>query len=140
MIAATEIVSALWSDINSSSLKTALASGGGVYKNRRPTDSKKEDIVINSLPVNSEQLQKAVANVNIYVPDKMINLNGTQTMVIDYARFAVLLPLATALLKEKFSSGDWHYELQQVSDVIEDKESGSHFVNIRIEFFNINTN
>lgn len=140
MITAVEIVSALWSDINSSSLKTALAAGGGVYKNHRPQNSKKEDIVINSLPVNTSQLQRAVANVNIYVPDKQINQNSTQVLVIDYARFAVLLPLATALLKEKFSSGDWHYELQQISDVIEDKESESHFINIRIEFFNINTN
>lgn len=139
MITTLDIVDILWSDINSSSLKTALAAGGGVYKHLRPANSQKEDVVINSLPVNNRQLQEAIANVNVFVPDKSVQINSVQTKVPDHTRLDTLAASAVSVLAEKYSSGDWHYEVQQQS-LFRDEESNSHFINIRIEFFNININ
>lgn len=139
MITTLDIVDILWTKINASALKTALGSGGGVYKHQRPLNSAKEDVVINSLPVNNAQLQQAIANVNVYVPDKTINQNGAQSKVPDHVRLDALAAIAVQVLKEEYSADAYHYELQQQS-LIPDEASNSHFINIRIEFFNININ
>lgn len=49
-------------------LKTQnLGISGGIYKYRRPINSTKEDIVINSLPITNGYMQKGTYNVNCYV-------------------------------------------------------------------------
>jgi len=133
-----DIVDILWGKINSSSLKSALATGGGVYKRQRPINSNKEDVVINSLPLLNEQLQVGVANVNIHVPDKQINQVGIQTTVANTVRLKALVDTAVTILKEDYSADDYHFEIQQVSDLMKDEDASSHFINIRIEFYSLN--
>ena len=44
------------------------AINGAIYKDKRPSGSTKEDIVINSLPMTNGFMQNGVFNINIYVP------------------------------------------------------------------------
>ena len=52
--------------LNVSSVKTSIS--GKIYKNKRPAESTKEDIVINSILMDNEFLQDGTFNVNCYVP------------------------------------------------------------------------
>ena len=49
---------------------------GKIYKDKRPADSQKEDIVINSLTMTNHFLQNGVFNVNCYVPMIEIKANN----------------------------------------------------------------
>lgn len=132
-----DIEEVLWKKLDgTSSVKNAIT--GKIRKRERPANSEKEDIVVNSLPASSRQLQVTIANVNIFVPDKTITENGIQEKVPDTARMKVLTDIVVNLLKD-VTDGDYNYEVQQVG-MFEDPDSNSHFVNIRINFYAINLN
>jgi hypothetical protein len=131
-----DMVDIVWQRLNGSQLKTEIS--GGVYK-KRPTGSQVEDVVINCLPVNNEDLQQAVLNVNIHVPNITIQANGVQdSSQPNTERLQELAALAIETLSDVWV-GDCNYDVQQ-QGMIEDPEAGDHYVNIRLEFFNINTN
>lgn len=126
-----DLVDVTWDRLNSSSLKTAIT--GKIYKYRRPVNSNVEDVVINSLPVTNEQLQRAVVNVNVFVPDVTISVNGNQDKVPNHVRLKQLAQTATSELNDRLI-GDYSWEVQQQT-VLEDEESQQHFVNIRLQFY-----
>lgn len=125
------IIQVLFDKLTNSSLNSAIT--GDVYKRQRPVGSTLEDVVINCLPVNAEQLQTAIANVNVHVQDLIISENGAQARVPNHARLTALSALAVADLKENWTA-DLNYSIQQQA-VIQDSDSESHYINIRIEFF-----
>lgn len=127
----------LWKKLFDSSLKTTIT--GKIRKGERPAGSQLEDIVVNSLAVPNDQLQISVSNINIFAPDKLIGEPGTQELVADHARLKALTDIAISVLTIDSTVGDYYYEVQQ-QQMIEDKESNSHFVNIRINFYSINLN
>ncbi len=135
MITTFDIENILYRKLDLSSLKTAIT--GKIRKKERPAGSKLEDIVVNCLPVPNDQLQRTVANVNVFVPNQVINENGVQEMVINHARLKTLTDSVLVLLNDVMI-GDVYYEVQQ-QQTIEDPESQSHFTNIRLNFYNINT-
>lgn len=126
-----DLVDVLYNLLKTGALRDAIS--GKVYKMNRPINSDLEDVVINSLPITSDQLQEAVANVNIFVPDALISVNGQQTKVPNHTRLKQLARIAVDMLEEGIS-GDYYWEVQQQT-VIQDDESEQHFVNIRTEFF-----
>lgn len=65
--------------LSQSSIKTLIT--GNIYKDKRPSGSAKEDIVINDISMDNSFLQDGVFNVNCYVPMLSVSLNGiTQSM------------------------------------------------------------
>lgn len=50
----------------------------GIIADRRPINSTKEDIIVNHLPFTFEQLQEGVVNVNVYVPNLEVQMNGVK--------------------------------------------------------------
>lgn len=120
----------LFDVLKNSSLKDAIS--GNVYKIKRPVNSNVEDVVINSLPITNEQLQRSVSNVNVFVPDIKVSSDAVDKMP-DFVRLGVLANLAVSSLTDGIS-GDYIWDIQQ-QNVIEDDESDQHYVNIRIEFF-----
>jgi len=110
---------------------------GEIYKYQRPVDSDLEDIVINSLPITNEQLQQAVANVNVYVPDVVVTVSGKENRVPNLTRLKALAVIVLAELMDRIS-GNFTWDVQQQL-LIQDSESNSHYVNIRLQFFVLNT-
>jgi hypothetical protein len=131
-----DIVETLWKKLDASTLKAMIT--GSIRKYERPADSSSEDIVVNALPAINDDLQVTVANVNIYVPDLVIDENNVQEKVPDTARMKVLANEALKLLND-VTDGDFNYDVQQQS-MFEDLQSESHFINIRINFYAINLN
>ncbi|GAA0561552.1 hypothetical protein [Chitinophaga japonensis] len=123
--------------LNTSALKTAIT--GIIKKGKRPLNSTKEDVVINTLPISALQLQEGIVNVNIYVPNLVITVGGVQDFTQpDSARLKELTTTAIDLLTDQWpESGDINYTVQQQT-LFEDEESKSHYVNIRLQFYAIN--
>lgn len=70
MTSTNEIKTIIYKIIKGSPLENEIISkGGSLYRNSRPTNSNKEDIVISVLANRNAQFQMAYVNVNIYVPD-----------------------------------------------------------------------
>ena len=130
-----DLVDIIWQRLNGSQLKTEI--NGGVYKHRRPAASQKEDVVINCLPINTLQLQSAIVNVNIHVPNLTVAVNGTQdNSQPDHTRLQELTAIAVTILSDVWAE-DYNFDIQQQT-LIEDPEAGDHYINLRLEFFNIN--
>ncbi len=132
MTTTLEIIDLLWSRLNTSSLKDEIT--GSIYKIKRLAGSSDEDIVINCLPVNGSQLQEAVANVNIHVPNITVSVEDVQDdKQPDFQRLKELAEMAIAILKENWID-TLNYSVQQ-QNIFEDKDYGDHYINIRLEFF-----
>lgn len=116
-------------------LRGATSISGGVYKlNGRPVNSRKEDIVISPVANINDQLQEAVLNVNVYVPDQVVSVNGFEETHANYPRLLELANEVADLLDDVWTEGD-HY------DVMADNvypEAGEHFLNFRIKFYHVN--
>jgi hypothetical protein len=118
---------------------TALMStiNGGVYK-QRPAGSTKEDIVINSLPVNNLQMQSGLVNVNIHIPTIAVTIDGTVDHQLNAARFKEVTDMVIALLDDVWAQ-DYNLGVQQ-QNLIKEQNGTEYYNNIRIEFNIINLN
>lgn len=126
-----DLVDIVYSVLINSSLKSAIS--GKIYKFKRPVNSNVEDVVINSLPVTNQQLQTAIVNVNVFVPELALSVNSEPDDQPDFVRLKQLAALAVAALMDGVA-GDYTWDVQQQT-VIEDEESSQYYVNVRIEFF-----
>lgn len=109
-----DIKDELWSWIASSPLAEAVT--GKVYKDQRPLNSEVEDIVIAVIARDADsQMQRATANVNIYVADR----RRGQEAIEDTQKLRGLCRSAASELAYKHS-GDAIYELdsQEVMKVV----------------------
>lgn len=130
-----KLIDILWQRLNGSPLATALT--GGIYKHQRPINSREEDVVINCLPINNEQLQQAIANVNIHVPNLVLSSNGAQDDTQpNHVRLDELTDLAIERLTDVWAE-DYNFDIEQ-QVLFSDSEAKDHYINIRIEFNNIN--
>lgn len=135
MINTLQLVDLVFLRLKGSSLESAIS--GKLYKHKRPVNSVLEDIVVNSLPTNNLQLQSAVLNVNIFVPNLKLKINNVQDNTQpDHLRLETLCNLAVDRLKDYWQD-DFNFDVQQQM-LFEDEQSGSHYINIRLDFFNIN--
>lgn len=101
-----EIKDILYQIIKGSSLELAIT--GELYKNQRPTDSDKEDIVISVLDGLVGQIQSSVINVNIYVRD----VARGDDMIENEPRVRELSRLAISTL-EDVSGGEYRFSIEK---------------------------
>jgi len=121
-----DILTILYKALDGSALKSAIS--GGIHKLSRPTGSKVEDVVINSLPITGGQLQRGTANVNIYVPDKETGHDrGPDTL-----RMATLSQIALTAIQDHYSQTYAFWVVNQ-HDFAE-PETRTHYVNLRIDY------
>jgi hypothetical protein len=132
-----ELETLLWHYLRESAFATELR--GGFYKHKRPIGSQAEDVVIVSLPINNLEVQTAVVNVNIHVPNMSLKMQGqVDARMPDLKRLKELADIALPLLKEYWDpQGDWCFEVQQ-QNVFEDEDGSNHYINIRLDFYSIN--
>lgn len=111
-----QAVVSLYHYLKASELMTGdLKPNSDLYKYRRQLNSKKEDVVINSLPFDTEALQQGTLNINIHVPNLSLNLDD----VIDDTqpnaeRLGELIEIALEVLKDVWShNGQQYFSAQQ---------------------------
>uniref|UniRef100_A0A6M3JSN6 Uncharacterized protein n=1 Tax=viral metagenome TaxID=1070528 RepID=A0A6M3JSN6_9ZZZZ len=106
------------------------------YRNTKPTKSTAtEYIVINTLPINAQTLQKCYVNVNYHVKD--ID-GGTSTGLIpDDIKLAAGTALVMAAL-EKVSTTVFLIDFES-QETIREEQLGEHYSNLKFSLKNINT-
>jgi hypothetical protein len=130
-----DIEDILFAAVKASPLASAI--NGGVYKRQRPVNSAVEDIVVNCLPVGNTQLQRAVANINIHVPNLSVTKGGiTDNSMANHSRLKELAGMVEASLDDQFAQ-DYGYEIQQ-QQLFQDEVANDHYVNFRINFYSFN--
>lgn len=88
----------IYQKIAASPLKTAIS--GEICKDRRPQNSDKENIVIGMIDLSDGSVQQGTINVNIYVPDKDVTINGRVQKQPNGPRLRELSRMALNVLKE----------------------------------------
>lgn len=101
---------------------------GKIYKDKRPTGSDKEDIVINSLTMTNDYMQNGVFNVNIYVPMISITSNGITQYQKNNARMKVLADLVYPVLNDAWGN-DYNLDVVNSQDF---EEGNENFYNFRV--------
>lgn len=128
-----DIKDALWTWISASSLASAIT--GKVYKDKRPLNSDKEDVIIAVIGRDARQIQEAIVNVNVYVADK----RRGQEAIEDTVRLRTL-STTSATLFEYNHFGDWLCELDS-QEIMEAAGADWHIINnrLRLRFCNETT-
>lgn len=112
---------------------------GSIYKRQRIPASQLEDVVIISLPVNADQIQEAVVNINIHVPNIEVTANGvTNPDQPNFERLQSLADLAKLELDDVYETQIGYYFNVQQQNVFSDEEAGDHYINFRIVFNSFN--
>ena len=126
----------LFSLLRNSPVDAAI--NGGIYiGDDRPNDSEKEDIVVNSINLTQDYLpQIGTSNVNIFVPDMNVKINGKQQLKANKIRLKELLAMTMQTLREAKITG--LMLILESQNVLAEPSIKQHFVNIRINW-NIQT-
>jgi len=96
----------------------------------RPLNSTKEDCVISVLANQNGEIQRAVVNVNIYVPD--VHVIKDKSWVEDSKRLRVLCRLCEELFNSKRVQKTRKVELE--SQKIYADPNNEHFINNRLVY------
>lgn len=109
---------------------------GNIYRDRRPTGSRKEDIVVNSLPLTADHHQIGRLNVNVYVPFLSVNIEDTQQDQPNTPRLKELAKKLTDVLNNIYGS-DNNFYIEFMQDFEEQAEKANYInFRIRINLFN----
>lgn len=128
-----EIKDVVYALIKGSPLEIAITStGGSLYKDQRPTNSGKEDIVISVLDGLNGEFQELILNVNVYVRD----LDRGNDKIENAARIKQLSRLAIDLLEEYYGN-DCRLTIEKQL-VLKVEGVDEHCINNKILFTQIN--
>jgi len=119
---------AIFQRLVQSGVKNTAALTGGIFKNRRPKDSQKDDIVVRALTMNAEQVQEGVINVNIHVPNLKLSTDSTQP---DETRFKAVTDIVLAALND-YRGFDYWFTIKVPGLLYQDGDNW--FSNIQVEF------
>lgn len=104
-----------------------------VHRRRFPKGSTGEFVVINTIGNQIIRTQVATVNVNIYVPDQKVTINGVAQRVSNETRLRALSEVA---IKEVSTFSGRRFFDVTAEDVIEEEEIEYSFVNIKCQFYN----
>lgn len=103
----------------------------------RPLNSKHEDIVVNVVALQADALpQAATSNINIYVPDKVVKIDGKNQPVADIARLKEITDTILGVIRSTTIPGLSITPISQT--ILEEPTLKQHYSNIRINW-NIQT-
>jgi hypothetical protein len=132
-----DIVDILWKLLNSNSSLTTDQKGKR-YKHSRPVGSTGEDIVINSLPVDNNLLQQALANVNVYAGNQSVTMGAAESQEPDTKRLNMLAKKVITIINDHYDlEKEIGFDVQQMV-LINDEQTGEWYYNIRVTTYNLN--
>lgn len=134
MISDIGVLDDLYNYIKGSELEQEVT--GTLCKTKRPKNSDKEDIVLSVVSNISAQIQEVYANVNIYVKDLHMKVNGLTQNEMNVKRCRELCRLAFDLLE--VGQGERFRFIVESQRVIALEEIESHVINNKILYKHIN--
>lgn len=129
-----DLINDIRSLLNVSAVTSEIS--GKIWPNERPDNRlDKADIVVNSLAISNNQLQRGIGNVNIYVPTISTVIDGKPQQTPDYSKLnrliGIVLPLLDDIWKETF-----HTEVEEPGTLLKDTD-GSFFYNIKVKYYHL---
>lgn len=108
---------------------------GNIYKYHKPLNSKKINVVINSLTLSNAPLQSGIVNVNIHAPNLPASeIDGVSdsnfpnsTLLNDLAKIAI--HLLDTQWRETF-----HTDVDTSPNMLQDND-GTWYINIRVNYY-----
>jgi hypothetical protein len=109
------------------------AISGGIYtESERPDNSENEDITVNTITVTNNMPQQGTSNVNIYVPDLKLKIEGQEQRKANRERLRQLTNLIISVLENTQIEGFTFWVSNQ--NVIKEQGIYQHYTNLRIEW------
>ncbi|SDE15410.1 hypothetical protein [Riemerella columbipharyngis] len=102
---------------------------GRIYKDNRPTDGNKEDIVINSLTMDNGLLQNGVFNINCYVPKKSVTIGGITQYHKDNRRLKEIAEKVYQVISDVWEE-DYTLDVEMHQDI---EEQNENYYNFRVQ-------
>jgi hypothetical protein len=132
MITSFDTNDVLFQTLNASAELKAMITGK-IYTGKRPLNSAKEDICINTITVTRTYTpQSGTSNVNIHVPDKPVNHNGQEQKDINDTRLREITGKVISLLEAARVTGLSFWISNQT--VLAEPETEQHYTNLRIDW------
>lgn len=110
---------------------------GSIFKYKRPLNSKKVDVVINSLTLNASVLQQGIVNINIHAPNRTdIKFDGVSdnsfadNLTLEYI-CGQIIPMVDCQWKETF-----HTDVDTAPNMLQDSD-GTWYINIRVNYYSV---
>lgn len=134
-----EVVNMLYQYISHSEIYSDVnRPNGKLCKFEQPLNSILENVVINGLSMIKDNIDEAVLNVNIYVPNLKLPDNLADRSQPDTGRLLVLSKLGNKAFKDGDEiwddAGEYCFKYQQ-DTVMPDENNLQHYLNFRIEFY-----
>lgn len=117
-------------------LETLLKGGiksivnGGVYKDKRPSESDKEDVVINDILMDGDFYQDGAFNVNIYVPFLSVKIDGRTQYQPNHNRLRALATDIYPLLHDIWRD-DFNLTIER-NESFEVEDEKANYINFRV--------
>ena len=132
MITSFDTNDILFRTLNASEELKAMITGG-IYTGKRPLNSTREDICINTITVTRNFTpQSGTSNVNVYVPDKPVNHGGQEQKDINGERLREITGKVISLLEAANPEGLSFWIAGQTVLLVPETEQ--HYTNLRIEW------
>lgn len=107
---------------------------GNIYsEGNRPINSNKEDVVVNTLDINIDTSpQTALSNINIYVPDKVVKVNGKSQYFSNKDRMRRISERILGIMRDTIVTGMTITPTNQY--ILSEIEIHQHYMNIRLRW------
>lgn len=119
----------------STSIKNSI--NGDVYvQGERPDGSALEDVVVNNLFTDEDFPQSGMSNVNIHVPDIIVNIGGVEQYKCNREKIRELLTKVLVILRNANEEG-----ISIAVDnetILQEEDIHQHYANIRVSWHIIN--
>lgn len=132
-LTAIQAAEILFGHLSNSELRRAIS--GEMYLYQRPDGRRDEDIVINTIGLNNQSIQRGMLNVNVFVPNHFLkgDKHRADITLPNTVRLSELAALGKAALDLTWDpNGMWNFEYQQ--DTVMPDRNNEHFINFRVEF------
>lgn len=129
MASALNVLDKLYLLLNKTELISVLG-GGAIYKNLRPTNSEKNDIVLNVNFLNGEHktgVLYGVANINIYA--KTLQNGQSDTIFFD----TVFSKIEQIFEKSNYENRPLYFSIENTALFPEIEQVGWFYMNIRLQ-------
>jgi hypothetical protein len=128
-----EITDIVYSDLVE--IKQAEGWSLGIFKDAFPAGQTGEFIVIGTIGNTLIGEQVATVNVNVYVPDNRMTINGISQRVRNRSRIETLTTTLLGVI-DNYTSGERYRYYKEACNVFSEEEIDYSFVNIRLTFKN----
>lgn len=132
MITSEEIAQKVYALLSAALEDDALTISGVVDYER--SDYSKEDVIVVPHTMDGEgSLRFGQINVNIHVPDLLVDLDGTPVVRTDYKRLTEIRSQVVSILKDHVEpDAGWNWYVERFNPPMKEPDMNEHFLSLAL--------